>query len=256
MNGKEIRIFDNPAFGQVRTMFQANGEPLFCAVDIARALGYANPNKAVRDHCKGVNEIVIPSNGGPQRTKFIQEKEVYRLIMRSNQQAAEQFQDWICGEVIPAIRKSGGYVLDTSLFIENHYSHYNPETRAVIKFFLDSMIEHQDEFKAFPEESEVENAFDNSGQDMSVSDFAKVLQGLGIDTGPVKFMAQLRKDRYVMKSDRWNVPTARAIDAGWMKTKLTKEPVTPYGDLGRSPVITPKGQKYFMEKYGRKENHV
>ena len=77
--------------------------------DVAECLAYTNPLKAVRDHCKGVNETFIPSAGGRQLIKIIPESDVYRLVMRSKLPAAEQFQTWVCEEVLPSIRKTGGY---------------------------------------------------------------------------------------------------------------------------------------------------
>lgn len=106
---EEVKIFESPQFGQIRTAGTSD-EPLFCLVDIARALEYSNPAKAVLDHCKGVTVLETPTNGGIQKIKFGKESEVYRLIMKSNTEKAEAFQDWVCGEVLPSIRKNGAYM--------------------------------------------------------------------------------------------------------------------------------------------------
>lgn len=84
-------------------------DPWFLARDVAEILEYKNPLKAIRDHCKGVNETVLPSAGGPQTVKIIPERDVYRLVMRSKLPAAEEFEEWVVGEVLPSIRKTGGY---------------------------------------------------------------------------------------------------------------------------------------------------
>ena len=94
---------------EVRTITR-DGEPWFVAADVASLLGYANPQKAVRDHCKGVNESFIPSAGGNQSFNIIPERDVYRLVMRSKMPAAEQFESWVVGEVLPAIRKTGSFI--------------------------------------------------------------------------------------------------------------------------------------------------
>lgn len=114
MKKKEIQIFNNEEFGEVRVMGTPDN-PLFCATDVAKALGYANPAKAVIDHCKGVSILETPTPGGKQKMKYIGEAEVYRLILKSNAPRAEAFQDWVCGEVLPSIRKTGGYVSDAAL---------------------------------------------------------------------------------------------------------------------------------------------
>nr|WP_321985285.1 BRO family protein [uncultured Lichenicoccus sp.] len=87
-----------------------DGAAWFVAKDVAVLLGYANPPEAVREHCKWVSETLTPSAGGPQRTKIIPESDVYRLIFRSKLPAAEAFEEWVVGTVLPAIRKDGGYV--------------------------------------------------------------------------------------------------------------------------------------------------
>lgn len=93
---------------KVRTI-EKDGEPWFVAKDVARVLGYTNPQKAVRDHCKGMNETFIPSVGGSQRATIIPERDVYRLIMRSKLPAAEAFEEWVVGTVLPSIRRTGAY---------------------------------------------------------------------------------------------------------------------------------------------------
>ena len=105
----KMKIFENDEFGQVRVVDQS-GEPWFIAVDVAKSLGYEKPNNAVNQHCKKVNKISCPKSGQPYN--IIPESDVYRLIMRSNLPTAERFQDWVCEEVLPDIRKHGFYGTD------------------------------------------------------------------------------------------------------------------------------------------------
>ena len=106
----EIKIFENEQFGKVRTVLSESGEPMFCLLDVAKALGYSRPADAVSQHCKGVFILPTPTTGGMQSVKFGKEGEVYRLTMRSKLPDAEKFQDWVCDEVLPSIRKNGGYI--------------------------------------------------------------------------------------------------------------------------------------------------
>lgn len=108
-----IVVFSNEKFGNVRTAGTSDN-PLFCATDVARALKYANPAKAIIDHCKGVTILETPTNGGIQRVKFIDEGNLYRLILKSNTTEAEKFQDWVTDEVLPSIRKTGSYGIPKS----------------------------------------------------------------------------------------------------------------------------------------------
>lgn len=91
------------------------GEPWFIARDVAICLGYKKPLDAVLYHCKGVQEIRIPTAGGEQTVNIIPESDVYLLVMRSNAPHAERFQKWVCGEVLPSIRKTGGYGSDLAI---------------------------------------------------------------------------------------------------------------------------------------------
>lgn len=106
----EMQIFDNPAFGSVRTLEQDDGVILFCAADIASALGYAKPRNAIQAHCKGALKRGILTNGGKQEMTFIQEPDVYRLITHSKLPEAEKFEKWVFEEVLPTIRKHGAYM--------------------------------------------------------------------------------------------------------------------------------------------------
>ena len=104
----EIQIFNNPDFGEVRTL-EENGAVLFCGSDVAKALGYSNPSKALSDHCKGVTKRYTLTKGGNQELNFIPESDVYRLIVHSKLPAAERFEKWVFDEVLPSIRKTGSY---------------------------------------------------------------------------------------------------------------------------------------------------
>lgn len=103
----KLKIFENPEFGNVRVIEQ-NGEPWFVASDVAKALGYENPSRDVQRHCKKVNKF-SPTESVGTPYNIIPESDVYRLIMRSNLPNAERFQDWVCEDILPSIRKTGGY---------------------------------------------------------------------------------------------------------------------------------------------------
>ena len=108
-----IQIFKHKEFCNIRTMSGEHGEPLFCGKDVAEALGYGNPLKAIRDHVfledKGVNEMGTP--GGTQKAIFINESGLYSLILGSKLESARKFKRWVTSEVLPSIRKHGGYMV-------------------------------------------------------------------------------------------------------------------------------------------------
>lgn len=107
-----LQIFNSEQFGRVRIIMSDENKPMFLANDVARSLGYVEYQKAIRTHCKGVSEMDTPTEGGVQRVKYIPESDVYRLVMRSKLPQAEQFQDWVCNEVLPTIRKHGAYLTE------------------------------------------------------------------------------------------------------------------------------------------------
>ena len=107
-----IQIFENNEFGAIRTMSNEQGEPLFCAKDVAVALGYSNPQKAIRDHVETEDRTVNKSftvNG--TQAILINESGLYSLIMGSKLESARRFKHWVTAEVLPAIRKQGGYMV-------------------------------------------------------------------------------------------------------------------------------------------------
>lgn len=104
-----IQIFENPDFGEVRTL-EEDGTVLFCGSDVAKALGYARPNDAVTQHCRATVKRRTPISGKMQDINFIPESDLYRLVFSSKLPTAEKFTDWVTSEVLPSIRRSGGYI--------------------------------------------------------------------------------------------------------------------------------------------------
>ena len=106
----DLQIFENPEFGSIRTL-EEDGKILFCGKDIAKALGYSVPRKALFDHCKGVLKRNALTGGGEQEMSFIPESDVYRLITHSKLPEAQRFEKWVFEEVLPTIRRTGNYAL-------------------------------------------------------------------------------------------------------------------------------------------------
>lgn len=100
----EVMVYEHPLFGKVR-MFVENGKSWFCVTDIATSLQYANPRKAIIDHCKsqGVTLRDTPTNSGIQQMKFISEGNIYRLTAKSQMPRADEFENWIFDEIVPSV---------------------------------------------------------------------------------------------------------------------------------------------------------
>ena len=109
----EIKIYQNQEFGAIRTMSDKQGNPLFCAKDVCDALGYDQARKAVQRHVDeedGTKHTIL-TNGGKQRAIFINESGLYALILSSKLESAKRFKHWVTSEVLPSIRKQGGYLM-------------------------------------------------------------------------------------------------------------------------------------------------
>lgn len=122
---EELSMFDHPKFGKIRVI-DRNGEPWFVARDVAAALGFADPSRAVIQHCKKAVKTTILANrkdgNPPMNISLIPESDLYRLVMRSNVPDAEEFQTWVCEEVLPSIRKTGSYALPAAQPLSATYS--------------------------------------------------------------------------------------------------------------------------------------
>lgn len=132
-----ISIFKNSKFGEIRTV-NVEDKIYFVGVDVARALGYVHPSKAVRQHCKGMTKSVIPSGRGRQDTNIISEGDVYRLVIKSELPAAEEFERWVFDEVLPTIRKEGSY--STAPVPTQPDTQLIPQELQMFKLLYDGMV--------------------------------------------------------------------------------------------------------------------
>ena len=110
----EIQIYQNQEFGAIRTISDEQGEPLFCGKDVAEALGYKKPLDAIAKHVDAEDSVkrgLLDSRGCNQKTIFINESGLYALILSSKLDSAKRFKHWVTGEVLPSIRKQGGYMV-------------------------------------------------------------------------------------------------------------------------------------------------
>ena len=111
MTNTNMEIFKNEEFGSVR-IIEEDGKYLFCASDVAKALGYSRPNDAVARHCRATVKRSSPISGKIQEINFIPEGDVYRLIVHSKLPSAERFERWVFDEVLPSLRANGIYITD------------------------------------------------------------------------------------------------------------------------------------------------
>lgn len=142
----EIEIFKNEEFGEIRTVLDENSKVLFCGSDVAKILGYVNTSKALKDHCRCITKCYIPHPQSLDKRieiSFIPEGDVYRLIAHSKLPAAEKFESWIFDEVLPTIRKTGGYINNIDIMVNTYFSDIPNEQQTLIKGLLSNIEEKQ-----------------------------------------------------------------------------------------------------------------
>ena len=148
----KLEIFKNEEFGEIRTIVISD-KPYFCANDVANVLGYSNPRKATGDHCKGVTKCDTPTSSGVQSMSYIPEGDLYRLIVRSKLPNAEKFETWVMDEVLPTIRKTGGYINSSELLMNTYFSDLPDEQKILVKGLVVSIEEKQKKIVALDNEN-------------------------------------------------------------------------------------------------------
>ncbi len=247
----ELQIFSSEEFGQIRTA-EINGKPYFVASDVATALGYTNPRKAVIDHCKGVTKRDTPTSGGTQELSYINEGDVYRLIMRSKLPAAEKFESWVMDEVIPSIRKNGGYIAGQENLSDD-------ELLAKALMVAQNKIAERDRIIAEKQEhiekmrpKEIfADAVSSSHTSILIGDLAKLICQNGYQIGQKRLFEWMRNNGYLVKfGASKNMPMQRYIEQGLFEVKESNVQ-NPDGSvrITRTTKVTGKGQVYFVNKF-------
>lgn len=245
-----LQVFRNDQFGEIRTI-EENGNVLFCGSDVAKALGYANPSKALGDHCKGITKRYTPTNGGNQELSFVPESDLYRLAFSSKLPSAEKFTDWVAEEVLPTIRKTGGYVANDDLFIATYLPHADEATKMMFTATLEAMRSLNEKIERDKPKVLFAEAVETADDTILIGDLAKLLHQNGVNIGQKRLFNWLRDNGYLIKyGASKNMPTQYSMERGLMEVKervvtLPNESVR----ITRTTKITGKGQTFFVNKF-------
>lgn len=247
----ELQIFNNEDFGSIRTITKDN-KTYFVGNDVAKALGYSETAKAIRTHCKGVSEMDIPTNGGVQTMKMITEGDIYRLVIKSQLPQAEKFESWVFDNVLPSIRKNGGYIAgQETLSDEELLSKALLVANNKIKEH-DAIIERQQaKIEADKPKTIFADAVSTSRTSILVGDLAKLICQNGVQIGQKRLFDWLRDNGYLIKSgSSRNMPMQRYIEQGLFEVKESNMQ-NPDGSvrITRTTKVTGKGQIYFINKF-------
>jgi anti-repressor protein len=240
---KDIQIFNSPEFGQVRTTV-IDGEPWFVAADVCRALAIGNPSMALDrldDDERTLISIEGASNGKP--VNGVNEPGLYSLVLGSRKPEAKAFKRWITHEVIPAIRKTGGYHVPQS-----------PEEQMAQGLLAAQKLlaEKEKRIEEMRPKEIFADAVSVSKTDILIGDLAKLIKQNGHDIGQKRLFSWLREKGYLIKRKGldWNMPTQKAME---MKLFRVKETVVTHSDghttVSKTTKVTGKGQVYFVNKF-------
>lgn len=250
----EIQTFTSDQFGTIRAVRDEDGEPMFVAKDVCTALEVKNSRDAIArldNDERGV--VLIDTPGGEQQMQAVNEPGLYVLVLSSRKPEAKAFQRWVTHEVLPALRRDGGYMVARDETPE--------QTMARAVLLAQQTIDRQKSriagLEAENEEMRPKALFADtvaaSDGTCLIGEFAKMLRQNGVDIGQNRLFAMLREDGYLGKvGQNRNVPTQRSMELGLFRIKET---AITHSDghvtINRTPKLTGKGQRYFLERYGK-----
>lgn len=241
----ELTIFENPEFGQMRVI-NKNDEPWFVASDVCRALEISNNRDALNRLDADEKDVALTDTlGGQQQMSIVNEPGLYSLVLGSRKPEAKAFKRWITHEVIPSIRKTGGY-------IAGQESLSDAELMAKALLVAQRTIEERNkQIEVMKPKALFADAVSASETSILIGDLAKLLKQNGVDIGQNRLFRWLRDEKYLIKfGERRNMPTQRAMDLGLFEIKETPRTLSS-GEIhvDRTSKVTGKGQTYFINKF-------
>lgn len=249
----EIQKFDFKG-AALRTLTDEAGEPWFVLKDCMSILDLGNPTETVKmfDKDEFSTTEVIDSIGRRQQTYIISEPGLYRLVMKSRKPEAKEFQRWVTHEVLPQIRKTGGYIpTSESDSDEDIMARAVLVAQKTIKQKKQQIAEQQTRIVELEPKARFADAVAASDGTCLVGELAKMLRQNGMDIGQNRLFRLLQADGYLGKSgSNRNVPTQRAMDLGLFRIKeTTVTHADGHTTVSRTPKVTGKGQRYFIDRY-------
>ncbi|SHI76387.1 Phage antirepressor protein KilAC domain-containing protein [Geosporobacter subterraneus DSM 17957] len=230
----ELQVFKSPEFGQVRVI-QKNGDPWFVAKDVCEVLEIdVTQTRRLTDKMKGLHSIQTP--GGEQQMTVINEAGVYKLVFTSRKPEAEKFTDWIAGEVLPSIRKTGGYVASEELFIQTYLPFADDHTKAMFKSTLEVVKKQNEVIQIMKPKADY---FDDLVERNLLTNFRDTAKELKV--GQNAFIDWLLEKRYVYRDARGKLKPI----ADYTPSLFELKEFTRNGKADNQTLITPKGRETF-----------
>lgn len=250
----DVTIFRKDEFGAVRAVM-LEGEPWFVAADVCRALGLGNSSDVIKRLDEDERTLVSiegASNGLP--VNAVNEPGLYALILGSRKPEAKAFKRWITHEVIPEIRKTGGYIagqetMDDDQLLAN-----------ALMIAQRKIAERNKQLEAANEKIKADapkvlfaETVEKAETCISIGTLAKILNQAGLDIGERRLFERLRNDKWLNSKGRnWNVPSQKSMDMGLMRVHESTISRSSGIQINKTPLITGKGQRFFLDLYAPK----
>lgn len=249
---QNLKVFKNEEFGQVRAT-SINKEPWFVGKDIASILGYANTSDALKKHVDKEDKGVAKCDtlGGKQTLTVINESGLYSLILSSKLPNAKKFKRWVTSEVLPSIRKTGGYIPhDENMSDDEIMARALLVAQKTIEEKSKLLQQAKETIEDMKPKALVGECLEVSKDSILVRELAKILKQNGIDIGQNRLFEWLRENGYLIKtgSDK-NMPTQRAMNLKLFEVKHTNMICNGETKIRKTTMVTGKGINYFLNKF-------
>ncbi len=248
----EIQIFNNPQFGEVRVTVTENNEPMFCLADVCKALDLKNPSDVkTRLSARGVATADTLTAGGIQSMTYINEANLYKCIFQSRKPEAEKFQDWVCDDVLPSIRKHGAYMSEQVIERTLSDPDYLIQLATTLKEEKQKRLEAEKKIKEDAPKVLFADAVVGSTSTCLIGELAKIISQNGYPIGQNRLFKWLRNNGYLgTRGENYNIPNQPYVEQGLFEIK--KGVRSAHDGVMKTTIttkVTKRGCVYFINKF-------
>ncbi|RYQ22584.1 antirepressor [Bifidobacterium pseudolongum subsp. globosum] len=244
----DIQMFDFHNH-EVRVLTDDNGEPWFVGKDVTTILGYSDTYGALKKHVEDVDKQNCQNDSfeSPRGMTIINESGLYSLIFASKLAYAKEFKRWVTGEVLPSIRKHGGYLVGQERMTPEEM------VAASMRYLESKIAEQRKQLEEQAPKVLFADTVSGAANSITVGVLAKILKQKGVpDMGQNRLFTKLREDGFLCKQrgENWNMPTQYAMERGLFNVK-ERTVANPDGSVRvtRTTMVTGRGQIFFVNKY-------
>lgn len=249
----DIQVFRSKEFGLIRTLVDENGNVWFAGKDIADVLNYQNGSRDINRHVDAddIRKEMLFDGVQNRETLFINESGLYALVLSSKLPSAKKFKHWVTSEVLPSIRKNGGYIAGQETLTDEELLSKALLVAQNKIAERDKIIERQAEQIEIQKPKAIfADAVSASKSSILIGELAKLICQNGVEIGQKRLFAWLRNNGYLMRDGRTNMPKQRYVEQGLFEIKESNV-INPDGSvrITITPKVTGKGQIYFINKF-------